>query len=81
MHNQLFFVLAVVMAVCLILLHFAVFFKAGFAKKLLKAIFSIWGLIVGSVAVVGFVIIRNIPAFVNLFTELGNVVKLLITQG
>lgn len=66
MHNQLFFVMGIVLVLSWVLFHVAVIFQAKFAKKILKAVYSIPGLIVTGVSVVLFVILRNIPLFVRI---------------
>ena len=58
--NQLIFVLIILSVMIFALINFAVLFDSGFAKKALKKIFSIPGLIIFLVLLVGFYVGRNV---------------------
>lgn len=69
-HNQLLFVLGVILVVCYCLLHLKLLWNVGWAEKLLKKIWSFPVLKAFLFYLVVFAIIRAVPIFVNLWEKM-----------
>ena len=65
-HNSFLFILTVIFAVSYILLHLFWLAKWEFVGKVLKTVYSIPGLIVVMVWMLGFFFVRNIPVFIKI---------------
>lgn len=65
-HNELLFIFTVILFISWILLHLCWLGNSAFAKNILLKIYSIPGLIIASGSTLIFLLIRNIPTFVNL---------------
>ncbi len=65
-HNELLFIFTVILLLSWILLHLCWFGNSAFAKNILLKIYSIPGLIIAAASTMIFLLIRNIPTFINL---------------
>lgn len=69
-HNQFLFICTVVLALSYILLHLWWLGGSSLAKKALRIVYSIPGLILFCVSMIAFLLIRNLPVFVMLMNIL-----------
>ena len=74
-HNEFLFVITLVLAISLVLLNLYWVFSVQFAKKILLKIYNIPVLIVTVSIMILFLLVRNIPAFINIAKLLIGVVQ------
>lgn len=65
--NQYLFILTAYLAITLVVLNLYFIFGLPWAKKLLLKMYSIAALIIAGVALIAFVVLRNIPFWIALF--------------